>query len=143
MGWRRGQAYGQDLRDRVLALADAPVREVAARFGVSPSYVVKARARRRTLGQTTPGPQRNHVPSRLGCLHEALQARVAATADATLAELRAWTAAEHGVSVSHKVMWKTLRRLGLTLKKSRNTQPSRNAQMLPKRAQPGERARTG
>jgi hypothetical protein len=53
MSWRRGQAHGQDLRDRVLAPSDAPVRTVAARFGVSASYVVKARARQRASGQTT------------------------------------------------------------------------------------------
>ncbi len=46
---------------------------------------------------------------------ETLRARVAAGADATLAELRAWALAEHGVRVSRPVMWKTLARLGLTL----------------------------
>jgi len=48
-----------------------------------------------------------------------LRARVAAEADATVAELRAWAAKEHGVTVSHPVMWRTLARLGLTLKKTR------------------------
>jgi len=38
MAWRRGQAYGQDLRDRVLACPDMTLVEVATRFGVSPSY---------------------------------------------------------------------------------------------------------
>ena len=47
MAWRRGQALGQDLRDRVLADAGRPARAVAARFGVSVSYVVKARQRLR------------------------------------------------------------------------------------------------
>ena len=67
MAWRRGKPYGQDLRDRVLATGDAPLaplREVAARFGVSPSYVSKARARLRRFGESTPGPQCNHVPPR-------------------------------------------------------------------------------
>lgn len=31
MGWRRGQAYGQVLRDRVMA-ASGSLREVATRF---------------------------------------------------------------------------------------------------------------
>ena len=44
MGWRRGQAYSEDLRSRVLA-AEGSARAVAARFGVSVSYVVKARQR--------------------------------------------------------------------------------------------------
>jgi Mn-dependent DtxR family transcriptional regulator len=55
MAWRRGKPYGQDLRDRVLATGDAPLREVAARFEVSPSYVSKARARLRRFGESTPG----------------------------------------------------------------------------------------
>ena len=38
MSWRKGQAYGQDLRDRVLAVQGL-LREVAERFGVSASYV--------------------------------------------------------------------------------------------------------
>jgi transposase len=60
-----------------------------------------------------------YVPPRLAPLADALRARVAAGADATLAELRAWALAEHGVRVSQPVMWKTLARLGLTRKKPR------------------------
>ena len=120
MGWRRGQAYGQDLRERVAAAASLSLRAAAARFAVSPSYVAKVRARLRETGEATPGPQRNHVPPRLAPLADALRARVAAGSDATLAELRAWALAEHGVRVSQPVMWKALARLGLTLKKTRS-----------------------
>ena len=119
MAWRRGQAYGQDLRERVLGAAGLSLRAAAARFAVSPSYVSKVRARLRETGDTAPGPQRNHVPPRLAPLADALRARVAAGADATLAELRAWALAEHGIRVSQPVMWKTLARLDLTLKKTR------------------------
>jgi len=118
MAWRRGRAYGQDLRDRVLAAAALSLRAAAARFAVSPSYVAKARARLRRTGEATPGPQRNHVPPRLAPLADALRARVASGSDASLAELRAWALAEHGVRVSQPVMWKALARLGLTLKKT-------------------------
>ena len=118
MAWRRGQAYGQDLRERVLGAAGLSLRAAAARFAVSPSYVSKVRARLRETGDTAPGPQRNHVPPRLAPLADALRARVAAGADATLAELRAWALAEHGVRVSQPVMWRTLARLGLPLEKT-------------------------
>ena len=118
MAWRRGQAYGQDLRERVLGAAGLSLRAAAARFAVSPSYVAKARARLRETGETTPGPQRNHVPPRLAPLEDALRARVAAGADATLAELRAWVSAEHGVRVSQPVLWKTVARMALPLKKT-------------------------
>lgn len=118
MSRRRGQPYGADLRDRVLAAAGETIRVVAARFSVSPSYVAKVRARLRDTGAATPGPQCNHVRPRLEPFYDRLRARVAEQADATIAELRAWMAREHGVSVSHPVMWETLRRLGLTLKKA-------------------------
>lgn len=118
MSWRRGQAYAQDLRDRVLAAVGEPIRAVAARFGVSPSYVSKVHSRCRKTGETTPGPQHNHVAPRLAPLYDALRARVAEQADATIAELRGWVRREHGIMVSHPVMWKTLAQQGLTLKKT-------------------------
>jgi transposase len=125
MSRRRGQAYGADLRDRVLAATGEAIRTVAARFSVSPSYVSKVRARLRQTGQATPGPQHNHVRPRLEPFYDVLRARVAAQTDATIAELRTWMAEQHGVTVSHPVMWETLGRLGLTLKKSASARPSR------------------
>ncbi len=59
MAWRRGQAYGQDLRERVAAATGLSLRAAAARFAVSPSYVAKVRLRLRRTGEATPGPQRN------------------------------------------------------------------------------------
>ena len=118
MAWRRGRAYGQDLRERVAAAASLSLRAAAARFAVSPSYVSNVRARLRDTGEATPGPRRNHLPPRLAPLADALRARVASGSDASLAELRAWVLAEHGVRVNQPVMWKTLARLDLTLKKT-------------------------
>ena len=89
MAWRRGQALGQDLRDRVLADTGRSSRAVAARIGVSVSYVVKARQRLRATGEASARPQRNHVPPRLAPHHAAIRAEVATRSSATLAELRA------------------------------------------------------
>ncbi len=143
MSRRRGQPYSQDLRDRVLAAVGEPIRSVAARLSVSASYVSKVQSKARETGETTPGPQRNHVPPRLEPFYGVLRARVAEEADATIAELRAWVAREHGVTVSHPVMWHTLASLGLTLKKSGSARPSKTAPMLPKRAKPGPRCSPG
>jgi len=74
MGWRRGMALSQDLRERVLAVA-GPSREVAARFGVSVSYVVKARARLRDTGDGAARPPGGTVPPRLLGHEEALLRR--------------------------------------------------------------------
>ena len=118
MAWRRGQAYSQDLRDRVLACSDMMVGQVATRFGVSPSYVSKVRARLRNLGDAAPGPQHNHVLLRLAPFSDALRTQIKASPDATLNELRSWLSETQKVSVSYPVMWKVVARLGLTLKKT-------------------------
>ena len=54
MSWRRGKAYAQDLRDRVL-VATGRLGEVAKRFGVSQAYVSRVRSRHERLGQTSAG----------------------------------------------------------------------------------------
>lgn len=126
MSWHQGQAYGQDLRDRVLN-ASGSIREVAQRFDVSKSYVARARSRRKRWSEDTPGVQCNHVPPKLNGLEQVLAAQVEAVPDLTLKQLCQWMQAVHGVQVSIAVMWKTLARLGLRLKKSHSMPPSRNA----------------
>lgn len=116
MTWRPGQAYGQDLRDRVLA-AEGTINEVAARFAVSYSYVVRVRSLRRRRGQVCAGAQCNHVPPRLQGLEAALVAQVNQAPEQTLSQLCEWVQREHGVRVGVTTMWKTLGRLGLSLKK--------------------------
>lgn len=136
MGWRRGRAYSQDLRDRVLASGDS-ARAVAARFGVSVSYVIKARQRRDRLGEHCAGRQVSRTPAKLTGHDAVLREQVAQQPDATLAELCAWAHDALGVSVSVTAMWTRLRRLGLTLKKRRSWPPSKPAQMLPRHAGSG------
>jgi transposase len=127
MGWRRGQAYGQDLRDRVLGCSEMTLREVASRFGVSPSYVSKVRARLRDVGDSCPGLQCSHVPLRLAPFTDAMRARLQAVPDAKLNDLRFWLRQTHDVSVSYSVLWKVVARLGFTLKKSTSGRLSRIA----------------
>lgn len=118
MSWRRGKAYAQDLRDRVLA-APGRLREVAERFGVSQAYVSRVRSRHGRLGQTSAGAQHNQVPLRLAGLNGPLLAQVALAPEQTLAQLCQWVRAEHGMEVGATTMGKTLARFGLTRKKRR------------------------
>ena len=62
--WRRGQAYAQHLRERVLA-ASGTLGEVVERLAVSKACVSRVRSRQERLGQSSAGAQRNHVPSAL------------------------------------------------------------------------------
>jgi transposase len=128
MAWHPGQAYGQDLRDRVLN-SPGSIAEVAARFGVSKSYVARALSRRRRLGEDTPGAQCSHMPLKLAGLEQALLARVATANDQTLEQMCQWLLAEHGVQVGVTTMWKTLARLGLSLKKRPRMRPNSSARM--------------
>jgi transposase len=59
---------------------------------------------------------------------------VAEQADATIAELRAWAAREHGIAISHAVMWKTLAQLGLRLKKRLRAAEQERADIVEARA---------
>jgi transposase len=124
MACRNGQAYSADPRLRVLA-ASGSAREAAARFGVSVSYVVKARQRR------------GRMRRRLAGLHDAIATHVRVHTDATLNELRAWLRAAHGATASMGLMWNTLARLGVMLKKRRSIPPSKRAPTLLKPAGDG------
>jgi len=139
MEWRRGRAYGQDLRDKMFAAIDRGIEpvEVAETFTVSVSWIYKALGRRRATGEMTARPQRCHVPGKLDLHHDEIRARVAAVPDMTIAELRDWLRTARGISVSHAVMWETLKRLGLSLKKRPSTPPSKSAPMSPPRARNG------
>ena len=127
MEWRQGLAYGQDLRDRVLSARDAgqSVRAVAERFSVSPSYVAKADRRRRHTGERRARRSSGRPPAKIMAHLPALAERVTAQPDATLVELRGWLLAERGISVGLVTVWRALKRLGVTLKKSKFGQPNR------------------
>lgn len=126
MAWQRGRAYSADLRERVLA-AEGSTRVVAARFEVSVSYVVKARQRRDRTGETGVRKARQTQQRRLAGHEQALREEVARKLDATLAELRAWLQNERGVRVGITALWREIKRLGLTLKKSRSMPRNRTA----------------
>jgi transposase len=127
MLWQRGKAYGQDLRDRVFAAADigTPVSEIAEMLLVSISYVSKALSRRAGTGETTARPQRCHVPPKLAAFYEAISEQVALTPDITLTEMKVWLFETHGVEASTTLIWETLAKLDLTLKKRRCMPPNK------------------
>jgi transposase len=121
MGWRSGQSYSQDLRDRVLAAVDSgmAVRRVAPMFVVSVAYIYKALIRRRLTGDSGPNPTRGHRLRKLSPDQEqALAAHIRSRPGITLAQVQAWLLAEHGVELSTGAVWNAVQRLGLSFKKS-------------------------
>lgn len=110
------QAYSMDLRERVLADRAAGLRtaEVAHKYRVSPAWVRRLMQRYRETGQVAP---RRRTPSRTPLLQphlKQLAALIQTQPDTTLAELRAAV----GVPVSLPTVWRAVRRLGMTVKKS-------------------------
>ena len=140
---KRGAAYSQDLRERVLAKAaeGTAVGAIARALHVTPSWVSKVLGRLRATGERTARPQRCHVPPKLAPLYDDIRREVETRPDMTLAELRAWLRDAHKTSVSDGLMTKTLKLLGLTFKKSRCGRRSRIGQMLPRPGPNGARTR--
>ena len=121
MGWRSGQSYSRDLRDRVLRAVDAgtAVRVAAATFGVSIAYIYKALIRRRLTGESGINPNRGHAPRKLTPDQElALAAHMRSRPGITLSQAQAWLLAEHGITLSAGAVWNAVHRLGLSFKKS-------------------------
>jgi transposase len=141
-GTAMGRAYSQDLRERVMAAVDSGTGAYAAAsiFLVSVSYIYKVLGRRKRTGQTRARPWAGGPKPKLVAYDEALRARVMSEPDATLAELQAWLVAEHDVKVSIGCLWKRLRQLGLTLKKSHCAPPSKIARTSLRPVRNGARA---
>jgi transposase len=140
---KRGAAYSQDLRERVLAKAaeGARVGAIARALHVTSSYVSKVLGRLRSTGERTARPQRCHVPPKLAPLYSNIRQQVAERPDMTLAELRAWLLEAYKISVSDGLMTKTLKLLGLTFKKSRSGRRSRTGRTLPRPGPNGARTK--
>jgi transposase len=99
--------------------------------------VIKARQRRNRTGEVGTLPRGTHRQPVLTPHHAAISAHIARHPSITLADLRAWLGAEHGLSVGITTVWSTVRQLGLTLKKSRSGPRSRHERMSPRRVTPG------
>lgn len=111
------QPHSMELRRRVAAALDAgegSQREIAERFGVSLSFIVRLLQRRRETGGLEPKPHGGgRSPSLDGDAEERLAGMVAARPDATLQKLKAFG----GFDCTLTTVWRSLRRMGLTRKK--------------------------
>lgn len=113
------QAYSMDLRERVMADVDAGLgTEAAARkYRVSASWVRKLKRQRREVGHFAPLEQRLSHESKLDAHLERLDGLVRQKPDATLEELQAQLT-QQNVQAGRVTVWRALKKLGLTFKKS-------------------------
>lgn len=112
--------YSADFRERLLRAIDAGLSqaEAARLFGVWVSTIGRWRRCRQATGSVAARERPGRTP-RIGRDDApALTAQVAAHPDATLAQHCALWEATQGVRVSVATMARTIRRLGITVKKS-------------------------
>jgi len=138
-------AYSTDLKERLVrAVADGqPMRAAARRFGVAVTTVKRAVVQQRETGSLERKPIPGG-PRRIGPEQDAvLRARLEAAPDATVLEHCAWWAEQQGQQVSEATMWRAIRRLGWTHKKSRwqrASATSRSARPGARRSPPATRS---
>lgn len=123
------RAYSQDLRERVIASAEAglPARHAAARFGVGIATAIVWVRRARETGERKARRQGQPQRSKLDPHGAYLQGLIDANCDITLAEMQTKLLEEHGLKAAVGTLWKFLDRRGLTVKKRPRTQPSKTA----------------
>lgn len=110
----------QDLRARIVrAVAEgSSIRQAAARFAVSPSSAIKLMQRVRATGSTASGKIGGYRRALLAGHEGLLRELTGSKPGITLVEIKA-ALAERGIEAGHiSTIWSTLRRLGLSHKKS-------------------------
>lgn len=128
------KAYGVDLRERVLADCDAGkgTLATAAKFDVSPAWVRRLKQHRRERGDILPRRGGSGVHA-IKIDRQKLEALVRQKPDATLAELIDGL----GVVCAKSAVWKALRQLKFSYKKSRSTRLSKIVPTSPRSVRPG------
>ncbi|WP_342167208.1 IS630 family transposase [Methylobacterium sp. SD21] len=113
-----GRPYSQDLRERVVAAAEATSRrQAAARFGVGVATAIRWMAALTATGTVAALPQGRARRSKLDPHEAYLRGLIAETDDITLEEMRARLREEHDLTVGLGTLWAFLDACGLTYKK--------------------------
>ena len=116
--------YSRDLREKIvraLGAQDETQEEIAARFAVSTSFVVKLWRRWRETGSAEARPHAGGRSRGLLASEATIRRALDRQPDLTLAELCGEVGAGGGAAVSTKTICLELRRLSLPRKKSRST----------------------
>src|SRR5262245_54285258 len=118
-------AISMDLRVRIFEAREAgeSTVEVADRFAVSPAFVRRLMQRHRETGSLAPKSTRRGPQPRLAGQANALRELNAQHPDLSPREIRD----RLGLATSALTVWRMLRHLGLTFKKSPSGPPSRTA----------------
>ena len=123
-------AYSDDLRRKLLEAhqrKEGSLSQLAQRFSVSHGWALKISAQLHRSGKMERAAGRRRGPtSKITVeIQQELQDWIAKQADLTLAELQLRLFEERKLEVSVSCLWRVLKSLGLRLKKSRSTPPSK------------------
>jgi putative transposase len=127
-----------DLRVRIFAARQAgeTTAAVAQRFAVSPAFVRRLMQRHRRTGSLAPSTAPRGPKPQLATRADQLRQLAAEHPDLTPAQFRQ----RLGVAVAEITVWRMLRRLGLTFKKSPSGPPSRTARTSKRPVASGRRS---
>jgi transposase len=117
-----GKPYSDDLRERVVALmaGGRSCREAGAIFGVAPSTAGNWYRRYQQTASYSALPMGGDHRSKLTAEANWIAERLAKEPELTLADVRS-DLAVRGAEVSYTSVWRTVKKLGLRLKKERST----------------------
>jgi transposase len=120
-------AYSLDLRERIVEAVERQIgskRKIAEVFGVHESFIYKLLRQKRERGDIAPLPHGGGAQAKLSeDQRRQLPDLIAATPDATLAELRIQLKRKARVEVSLSTICRGLQALGLSRKKSPSSRP--------------------
>ena len=127
-------AYSDDLRRKVLEAhqrGEGSLSQLARRFSVSHGWALKISSQLHRTGkmERAPGRPRGPASKITAEIEQELKDWIEKQADLTLAELQLRLYERRKLEISLSRLWTVLRSLGLRLKKSRFTPPSK----IPKR----------
>jgi transposase len=138
------RAYSDDLRRKFLEAheqGEGSLRKLAERFHVSIGWARKISASLRRTGkkERPPGGKRGRKSRITPKAAEYLRSRVKDQPDRTLAELQEDLQRNQGIGIGITRLWTVLKQMGLRLKKSHSTLPSRIANESEHNASSGSR----
>ena len=140
--------YSNDLRRKLLTAhqrGEGSLSQLAKRFDVSQGWAKKISAALRATGKVerTPGRPRGRTSKLTPAVRQDLRSWIGEQADLTLAELRDRLYQRRQIQVGSTQLWTVLKAMGVRLKKSRSTPPSKTRRPVSSHAVSGGTKRAG
>jgi transposase len=140
--------YSDDLRRKLLNAhrrGEGSLSQLAKRFDVSCGWARKISAALRSTGkmERPPGGPRGPSSKVTDAVRQDLWNWIGKQADLTLAELQVRLYEQRDLEISVSRLWQVLGQMGLRLKKSHSTPPSKTRLAANRGAVPGAKQRTG